>query len=394
MNQNLLNSEVQHFIDNHLNDDPTKIVLKGSPFPHLNIQEIVEQIVSKKKCEKKLPSWFGEKIYYPNKLNIEQTSSEISARYKSELVSGKSIIDITGGFGVDSYFFSQQFDSVTHCEINESLSKIAAYNFKILGIRNLQSIAFNGLEYLVEKDKKYEWIFADPSRRDDHKGKVFLLKDCSPNIVENLDLLFEYTDNIMLKLSPLLDITATVKALQFVKTIHVIALNNEVKEILFILEKGFNEELQIKTVNIKNEQKTYFSAKFNSAVEANFSLPENYLYEPNRAILKAGLFKEISERFNINKLHKNSHLYTSTILINFPGRRFKIVQTSTFDKKKLTQIIPSKKANITVRNFPYTVAQIRKKTGFKEGGEIYLFFTIDIENKHIVLICKSDNSMS
>ena len=389
MNRAILNTDIQYFIDNHLNEDPTKLVLKGSPSQEIKIQEIVEQIVSKKKCEKKLPTWFHTKsIYYPNKLNIEQTSSEITAKYKAKLISGNSLIDITGGFGVDSFYFSKKIKNITHCEIDSDLSQIVHYNFKVMQVENINTISENGIDYLRKINQKYDWIYADPSRRNDIKGRVFLLDDCTPNISEHLNFLFQFSENILLKTSPLLDISATVKGLSNTKEIHIIAVNNEVKELLFLLKKNYNSKIYLKTINFKKDISEVFESTLKNEVKASYDAPLNFLYEPNAAIMKSGLFNEISSQFNIDKLHVNSHLYTSNKLIDFPGRRFKIIQSTVFDKKILKKVIISKKANITTRNFPQTVAQIRKKTGIKEGGEIYLFFTTNIHNKHIVLVCE------
>lgn len=388
MNDRILNTEIQKFINKNLHKDPVKLVLKGSSFFDVSIKKIVEQIISKKKCEKKLPTWFqSENIFYPNKLNIEQTSSEITAKYKAGLISGDSIIDITGGFGVDCFAFAEKFKEVTHCEINTELSAIADHNFKILGIENIKTIAKSGMDYLGSSDKTFDWIYADPSRRNDKKGKVFLLEDCLPNIPNNLEPLFQFTNNILLKTSPVLDISSAVFELKYVKEIHIIAIQNEVKEVLYILEKNNNERIQFKTINITKEQDQIF--EFNVMdEEVNYSHPLKYLYEPNAAILKAGGFVEVSVMLNIPKLHIHSHLYTSKQLIDFPGRRFNILKNIPYNKKKLLKLIPSKKANITTRNFPETVAQIRKKTGLKEGGDIYLFFTTNLEGDHKVLICE------
>ncbi len=389
MNEQILNTDIQNFINKNLQEDPTKLILKGAPFQGIAIQEIVEQIISKKKCQQKLPTWFNTpQIYYPNKLNIEQTSSEITAKYKANLINGETLIDITGGFGVDCFAFSENFKEVTHCEINKELSKIVKHNYDKLKINDIETKAINGLEYLENNKKKYDWIYADPSRRNDLKGKVFLLKDCLPNIPENLDLFFKYTNCILLKLSPILDITATINELKFIKEIHVIAINNEVKELLFLLEKNFISTIKINATNIKKGTIDFLNSFANSNVKATYSLPQTYLYEPNSAILKAGLFNEVSHQLKIDKIHINSHLYTSKVLVNFPGRSFKILDIIKYDKKKIKKLIPSKKANITIRNFPETVVQIRKKTGLKEGGDSYLFFTTDLNNKHIVIFCE------
>ncbi|MFZ2431732.1 MAG: class I SAM-dependent methyltransferase [Lutibacter sp.] len=389
MNHHILNKEVQDFINSNLKSDLTKLILKGSPFESVSIQEIAEQILAKNSCEKKLPTWFNaENIYCPNKLNIEQTSSEITAKYKSDLVSGETLIDITGGFGVDAYFFSQKVAKITHCEIDEELSAIVSHNFKQLQVNNTNTFLGDGIEFLEKSQEKFDWIYADPSRRNDAKEKVFLLEDCLPNIPENLDLLFQKTDHILLKASPILDITSAINELQFVKEIHVVAVENEVKELLFLLEKNYTKNTDIKTINLNKEGIQAFDFSLNEEVSATYSEPKKYLFEPNSAILKAGAFQQISAHLKIDKLHQHSHLYTSDILIDFPGRRFEIKHSISYGKKQLLKLIPTKKANITTRNFPETVAQIRKKTGLKDGGNQYLFFTTDFNNKHLVLICE------
>ena len=389
MNHHILNKAVQNFINANLKSDLTKLILKGSPFETVSIQEIAEQILAKNSCEKKLPTWFNaENIYYPNKLNIEQTSSEITANYKSDLVSGESLIDITGGFGVDAYFFSEKVKNITHCEIAEELSAIVSHNFNQLKVKNINTFFGDGIEFLKNSQEKFDWIYADPSRRNDAKEKVFLLKDCLPNIPENLDLLFQKTDHILLKISPVLDISSAINELKYVKEIHVVAVENEVKELLFLLEKNCTQNIRIKTINFNKEEVQTFNFSINEEVFATYSEPKKYLFEPNSAILKAGAFQQISAYFNINKLHQHSHLYTSNKLIDFPGRKFEIKHRISYDKKQLLKLIPTKKANITNRNFPETVAQIRKKTGLKDGGNQYLFFTTDLNNKHLVLICE------
>ena len=389
LNKNILNTEIQHFINANLKSDIAKLVLKGSPFNGISIQEIVEQLVSKTKCEKKLPTWFlTEGIYFPNKLNIEQTSSEITAKYKASLISGTSLIDVTGGFGVDAYYFSKKIKEVIHCEINQELSQIVAHNLKQLKCKNIETYVGDGIEFTTNSDKTYDWIYIDPSRRNDIKGKVFLLNDCLPNVPENLEKLFAKTNNILLKISPILDIKSAINELTFVKEIHVVSLENEVKELLFILEKNYCGNIHLKTINFLKSKKQCFNFELNSEEDIpSYSAPKKYLFEPNPAILKAGAFKQIATKLNIDKLHQHSHLYTSNKLINFPGRSFLIEQITAYDKKILKKICPSKKANITTRNFPETVAQIRKKTGLKDGGNKYLFFTTNLENNHIVLVC-------
>ncbi|PIA77828.1 SAM-dependent methyltransferase [Gaetbulibacter sp. 4G1] len=389
MNHSILNIEIQEFINKSLNVDISKLLLKGIHFQGVETKEVIEQIEAKKRCKKKLATWFSsENIYYPNKLNIEQTSSEVTAKYKSSLVNGESIIDLTGGFGVDCYYFSKHFKTVEHCEINEKLSNIVSYNYKQLNIKNISTHNIDGIEYLKNNKKSYDWIYIDPSRRHDSKGKVFFLNDCLPNIPEYSDLLFKHSKNILIKTSPLLDLSVGINELKHVKTIYVVAVNNEVKELLWVLERDFCGEINIETVNIKNELKDFFqfSLEKEKASTSKYSLPLTYLYEPNSAILKGGGFHSISKQLNVFKLHQNSHLYTSKLLLDFPGRCFKIESILPFNKKALKREA-IKKANITTRNFPDTVQQIRKKFNIKDGGNIYLFFTTDISNQKIVIIC-------
>ena len=299
MNLKILNTEVQSFIDSNLNEDISKILFKGSPFDEISVQELANQIVAKKKSQHKLPSWFNsEDIYYPPKVSIEQTSSEITAKYKANLVKGETLIDISGGFGVDSFYFSKNVNNVIHCEINEELSTIVNHNYKKLEANNIQTKACNGIEYLKSNNADhFDWIYTDPSRRDDSKNKVFLLKDCSPNIPEEIDVLFSKSDNILIKVSPILDISNTIRELKFTKEVHVVAINNEVKELLFILKKDHNEGTILKTVNFKKNtiQEFNFTLHSHQLDEPKYSLPLTYLYEPNAAILKAGGFKEITQ---------------------------------------------------------------------------------------------------
>lgn len=387
MNSAILLDETQQFINLHLNDDITKLIFKGSPFSDISIQELANQIIAKNKSEKKLPTWFQlKKCYFPEKVSIEQTSSEITAEYKSKLVSGNSLIDITGGFGVDSYYFSKVFNSVIHCEIDEDLSRIVTHNFEQLEIKNIKFFSTNGIDFLSETNDFFDWIYIDPSRRNDEKEKVFLLKDCAPNIPENLNFLFTKTNQILLKTSPILDISSVIKELKFVKEIHIVAVQNEVKELLFILEKEFVSKIKLHTINILKEKSEKFSFFIEKKETSNYSAPLTYLYEPNAAILKSGGFDQITNQFTIYKLHKHSHLYTSNSLIDFPGRSFKIINILKYDKKALKKFIPENKANISIRNFPKTVAQIRKETGLKDGGDFYIFFTTDLNEKLICLL--------
>lgn len=390
MNKQILNTDIQSFIKNNLTTDISSLLLKKQLFDEISQQELVEQIEAKKRCQKKLPTWFQtDDIYYPNKLNIEQTSSEATAAYKADLVSGNSLIDLTGGFGIDCYYFAKNIAQITHCEINENLSEIVQHNYQKLAVKNIETIRQNGIEFLEQSEQNFDWIYIDPSRRNDHKGKVFLLKDCLPNVPEHLDLFFTKSNHVLIKTSPLLDIQNAIDDLRFVKTVYIVALKNEVKEILFRLEKDYKDSITINAVNLLSDGnlESFHYQLDNAQQHPNYDLPGAYLYEPNAAILKSGGFNIVATQFNINKLHQHSHLYSNNTLINFPGRRFKVIESIPYNKKALKRRFGKQQFNITTRNFPKSVDLIRKETQIKDGGTQYLFFTTDHLNGKIVLIC-------
>jgi hypothetical protein len=388
MDQSILAEEIQDFIRNNIEADVNKLALQKNKFPNSDYTAILNQIAAKQKAKNKLPTWFNTKnIIYPSKISVEQTSSEKTAEYKSGLVSGKSLMDLSGGFGVDDFYFAQKVSQVIHCEINPKLSEIVQHNFAQLKTTNIQCFSGDSFDILKTQKLNLDWIYIDPSRRNDAKGKVFMLKDCLPNVPENLDFYFGFAPNIMIKTAPLLDITAGLSELKNVKAIHIVALENEVKELLWILEKNYTKAIKIVTVNLLKTETEKLSFEFNSENKAHFSLPKKYLYEPNAAIMKSGGFDVVSNQFKLDKLHQHSHLYTSETLIDFPGRSFEIQEVIGYNKNEMKPLLENQKANITTRNFPDSVESIRKKWKIKDGGNLYCFFTTDANNNKIVLLC-------
>jgi len=392
LNTSILQPNIQEFITQNSGVSITKLALQKNPFPEVEWISILNQIEAKSKAKDKLPTWFStENIIYPSKISVEQTSSEKTAAYKASLLSGESLIDLTGGFGVDDYYFSKKFKVVAHCEINEDLSAIVKHNFIQLGVKNCFCYADDSANILNEAESgfKWDWIYIDPSRRNDAKGKVFMLKDCLPNVPESLDFYFEKSDSILIKTAPLLDISAGLSELKFVKNIHIIALENEVKELLFEIHNQYLGEITIKTANILKDKTETFEFVLGDQLDLPFyHLPQKFLYEPNSAIMKSGGFDEVSTSFQINKLHKHSHLYTSDELIDFPGRAFEIEKVISYSKNDMKTELLNQQANITTRNFPDTVENIRKKWKIKNGGNLYCFFTTDKNDNKIVLICR------
>jgi len=385
----ILPSDLKEFINNNLKQDINNLALKKNPFPEYEWSWILNQIQAKRKAEKKLPTWFSnEDVIFPSTLSIEQTSSETLAKFKVALISGEKLIDLTGGFGVDDFYFAKRFKKVVHCEFQEDLSAIVHHNFKVLNTDNIETVSGDSISYFQKSTEKFDWIYIDPARRDDKKTKVFLLKDCTPNVVELQEFLFEKSENILIKVATLLDISSILNELNNVKTIYAIGLHNEVKELLIILEKGFINQPELIAVNISNDGTIHQDIfPLNDAADSQLSTPLNYLYEPFSSYLKIGAYNDIATKFNVNKLHKHSHLYTSNELVDFPGRCFKIEQVIPYNKKDI-KFLENTKCNITTRNFPLKVEEIRKKHKIKDGGDLYVFFTTDLNNDKIAVICK------
>ncbi len=384
----ILQKEVQDFINEHLFSDVQQLALKKNPFPELDYKIILNQIVSKGKAKDKLPTWFStERIIYPEKISIEQTSSEKTAAYKASIVLGESLVDLTGGFGIDDYYFSKKIKKVIHCEINGELSAVTQQNFEKLGVQNIECFSGNSFDFLKNTSATFDWIYIDPSRRSSTKGKVFLLADCLPNVPELLDFYLEKTNQILIKAAPILDITSAISELKFVKTIHIVSIENEVKELLFELEKNYSGQIFVKTIDFSKKVTQFDSFLSDEAPNLRFGLPQKFIYEPNSAVMKSGNFDLISSRFQLAKLHAHSHLYTSDELIDFPGRVFEIQYHFQYNKENMKTHLQNKKCNLTTRNFPEKVEEIRKKWKIKDGGSNYIFFTTDFNNNKIVLLC-------
>lgn len=385
--EKLLSSKVQQYIVENTGRPVSQLALKKNPFSDIDWTEIMNQVAAREKAKDKLPTWYNaENIIYPSKISVEQTSSEAAAKYKSQLVSGNSLIDMTGGFGIDDYYFSKNISKVTHCELNPELSAIAKHNFQILGADNIECLPGESLEMLTILERKFDWIYVDPARRNDAKGKVFMLKDCLPDVPHLLEAYFKFTDNILIKTAPILDISAGLAELHSVKAIHIVAVNNEVKELLWILQKEYKGSISLTAANITKDGEDIFTIPYGDTDEAAYSLPKKYLYEPNAAIMKSGAFDAVAHHYKIGKLHRHTHLYTSDELISFEGRSFTIEDVLPYQKTEMKGL-EGKKMNITARNFPLSVEEIRKKWKIKDGGNTYAFFTINRQNEKIVLLC-------
>jgi 16S rRNA G966 N2-methylase RsmD len=403
-NKYTLSEAEKSFIKTHQNDEVTTLLLQAKKYPNLNIPDLVLQIKARQKAKIKLPEWFeNEGVIFPKMLSVEQSSSEITAKFKANLVQGETLIDLTGGMGVDIAYMSKNFKKAIYFEQNADLLNVTKYNFEQLGIENVEFIEGNSVDYLtinaggVQNPASVEnlWIYLDPHRRDDTGSRVVRLQDCEPNILEIKDLLLKYSDNILLKASPMLDIDLAISDLGNVSQVYVVAVENEVKEVLFHLQSplSFGEGLGVRlnAINLTKNNSTTLS--FTKSEEKNASIklgfPKQYLYEPNATIMKSGAFRFVAQHFDLQKIAPHSHLYTSEELADdFQGRIFKIIAVCKLDKKEISKYLTDKKANITIRNFPLTVQQIRDKLKLSDGGNEYLFATTDAQNQKIVIVCR------
>lgn len=390
-----MNQETKQFILDNVTGNVHRLALQSSRYQLVDMQLAIRQISGRQKVKLKIPLFYNtHDILYPTQLSVEQSSSESTAKYKSSLIKGNTLVDLTGGFGVDCCFMSEHFKKVVYIERQEELCKLARHNFSVLGKKHIDVIHSETEQFLIEMEP-VDWIFIDPARRSKAGNKVVLLSDCEPDVSSLSELLLEKAKNVMIKLSPMMDITAAVRDLPKTSEIHVISVENECKEILLILKPEFSKNLIVTTINIlKNNELQRFEFVLENELKATAqfcSTIANYLYEPNAAIMKSGAFKLIGERFGLQKLHINTHLYTSDTLVNdFPGRVFEVTNewgTSKNELKKLTEHIT--KANISTRNYPLSVDNLRKKLKIKDGGEIYLFACIINDKKVIVESRKS-----
>lgn len=388
----ILNEITKQFIRENLDADVPTLALKKAPVG-TDISLALQQIGARQLLRKKVPEWSAnEDLLFPSHLSIEQCSSEATAQYKASLVKGGSFLDLTAGLGVDCFFLSQRFQKTDYVEKNTELCNLARHNFTVLGA-SIEVHNETAEDYL-SSCAPVDCIYIDPARRDLYGRKTVSITDCTPNVVELQDLLLQKSEIVMVKLSPMLDISKALEEMNCVRQIHVVAVGNECKELVFVMERDFSGQTELCCVNLQSFQP---EVCFTMEEERNcpLKLAESigkYLYEPNVALLKAGGFKLLCERFGVLKLHKNSHLYTSETLVpGFPGRVFDVEAWALYNKKVRCDLMAgAEKANVAVRNFLLSVDELRKTLKIGDGGEVYLFATtLKGERKVLVKTKKS-----
>ena len=439
--------KTKEYIKQHRNDDVYRLALAKTP-EGVDLQYALQQISAYQILTKKVPSWAEcDELIFPRQLSLEQSSSELTARYKAELIcdfmGNKPFnhIDLTGGMGIDCYFIAQYTQNSHYVELNPELCQIAQHNFTHLNpnisvhnttaeeflnqstddrVQMTDNYSFLTPHFIAKGSKTFGssfLIYIDPARRGDHGQKLVSIADCQPNVIELLPQMFALTDKVVVKLSPMLDITRAINELPHIQHLYVISVNNECKELLLFINQQHTTEPTIHAINLSSQQITKtMDAQYcppvlggravggggqNSqlltgtlANEASLTISHahavgTYLYEPYAAHLKSGLYKTIAQQYGCEKLHQHSHLYTSAELNNdFPGRRFEVKEVVPFDKKSAKALFKSlPKANLTTRNFPLTVSELRTQYKIKDGGETYIFATTLYDDSKVLIVC-------
>ncbi|WP_045688422.1 class I SAM-dependent methyltransferase [Hymenobacter sp. AT01-02] len=389
-----LPAAARQYVVEHLHDDPAKLALQARRYPGLPVPDLVRQIQARQKARPKVPIWADNPdLIFPPTLSVEQASSARTAAFKASLVQGQRLADLTGGFGVDAAHFAATIPEVHYVERNAALANVVRYNLEQLGIQNVQCHAEDAVAFLKSTPDTFDWLYLDPARRDTAARKIFRLQDCEPDVLRLLPLLLHKSRSVLLKTSPMLDIEQALHELRQVRRLWVVAVDNECKEVLYELGAEPAVDPERFTINLRRDG-TQQEFRLNRAREgraiARYAEPQQYLYEPNVAILKAGGFRSVGTAFELLKLHQHSHLYTSdTLRPEFPGRIFRIRAVERYDAQALrTHLGPEVRAHVTTRNFPDTVAEFRHRTGIREGGELYIFATTNLEGKLMTLVCE------
>jgi len=389
--------DVQDFIFSHEGEDERQFVLRQKEFFGLSAPQIAQQLTGRRKSKLKLPTWYNTKgIAYPPTVNLEQSSSEATALFKVKIIrslfSNKNDlvgVDLTGGFGVDSFYFSKLFSATLYLEPNKDLFEIAHHNHQVLAASSIVHHNTTAEKFIDASRLNFDLVFLDPSRRDQQSRKVFKLADCSPDVTNLQEKILEKCHFLLVKASPLLDIQQGLREIQHVKKVFVVSVGNECKELLFLAEKNYLGEVDIEAVDLTQEGNVKSTFTFNVAEEKNAIAqagePSTFLYEPNAAILKSGAFKLISQKFKLAKLAPNTHLYTSSELVScFPGKIFRI-EVLDPDSKEIKLLVPNQQVNVMTRNYPLKAEELKKKLKLLDGGDKFLIGFSTPHKKHIAI---------
>lgn len=392
------NEATIRFVGEHREDDVRALALKGCRDKDVDLPWALDQIQGWQTARRKLPSWASiDGIVYPPHLSMEQCSSEATAMYKCGIIERlpkgcrETLIDLTGGFGVDFAFMARGFRRAIYVERQAHLCETARHNFELLGLSQARVIHADAEQVLVdvETDSATILLYLDPARRDDNKARTYAIADCTPNVLELLPRLTCCGHHVLLKLSPMLDWHKAVNDLgERVAEVHIVSVGNECKELLVLMSADHEGEPVIHCVN-DNQDFIYTPSQDNGSPVMATNDDAAYLYEPNASIMKAGCFGLFTDRYPVTALAADSHLFVSTEEIDdFPGRRFGIKAVTSLNKKELGRALSGITCgNVAVRNFPMTAQQLRQRLRLRDGGDCYIFGTTNAAGQHVLFIC-------
>jgi 16S rRNA G966 N2-methylase RsmD len=372
---------LKQFVQDHLTEDPAQLLFAYSGKTDFDLKPAIQQIQARQKAKQKLPSWADHHdLIFPTSLSLEQASSEETARFKSGILTKrKTMIDLTGGFGVDTFYLAENFEKAVYCERNPELSAIVEFNFNLLQPGKFEFFQGDSLEFLSKSDKTFDLIFVDPARRGNHNQKLYKLADCEPDIVSHWELLKTKAHSILVKASPMLDIKQAINEIPDIQQVWVVSVKNEVKEILLYWQEGkVSKERIVHAIDLQSGGTKGFSFTYEEeeSSESIFGEMEKYLIEPYSPILKAGAFRSFGKKFGLKKMHPNSHVYTCEDLPDaIPGRIFEVIQEINNPKKELKQLFPAGKVNVITRNYALSADELKKKYRLKDGGDKFLIGT-------------------
>ena len=421
----MLNAATIGYIGRHADEDVRRLALRGCRDPEVDLPMALDQIAGRQTARRKMPSWAAvEGIVYPPHLSMEQCSSEPTARYKAAVAGrGRLMVDLTGGFGVDYSFLARSFSRAVYVERQEHLCRIARHNFGLLGLDNVEVVCADAVDYLsqishlVPRNSHLDLIYMDPARRDDRGGRTYAISDCTPDVIAIRDLLLQKASRVLLKLSPMLDWRKAVSDLgaAYVSEVHIVSVANECKELLVVMEReakglrlvcvnddttfvvpqvSLSSQGPLSPPTILEPRTSHLVPRTSYLEQTSYLPPRTYLYEPNASIMKAGCFAELSHQFGVAPVARDSHLFVSPTRVDgFPGRTFCIAAVTSLNKRELkTHLAGLTQANIAVRNFPLTVAELRRRLKLADGGSTYIFATTLADGEHVLLICQKENN--
>ena len=369
---------ILHFANQHREDDPLTLLLQKGRYPDIDLGLVTQQLEGRRQAREKWPSLaIRDDYFYPPRLNREQSSSEATARYKAGIAAQlhpDTLADLTGGMGVDLLFMAPLCHQADYFELDAGLCAITEHNFKTFGLHHISCHNTDSLAYIAAHDYNYSLLYIDPARRDSQGRRVAAFEDCTPDLVANLPMLLSHCKHLLIKASPMIDLRLSLTQLGAVAEVHIVAVNNECKEILFLNGNATEPVIHCANITATGTHLTSFTPSSESAALPLYATAtETYLYEPNAALMKGGCYNLICQNYQLHKLARNTHLYTSDNLIaNFPGRIFEILQPLSLNAKAARKALPEGRAHVTTRNYPISAAELQRQLRLREGGDLHI----------------------